>query len=121
LTKARGREPGPPAPLALARRPEDVGFLLGDADQDHALTLDAGGLGEVGLSDGLLALALLEVDDRDALVLGQLLDGGHELAGHLAEDLVAGDLLSAMLAEEPPELGGLLELGTVAVEEDAID
>jgi hypothetical protein len=44
--------------------PEDVGLLLGDADQDHALAPEQGGLGEVGLGDGLLALALLEVDDR---------------------------------------------------------
>ena len=108
------------APLP-ARRPEDVGLLLGDADQDHALAAEQGGLGEVGFGDGLLALALLEVDDRDVPVTGVLLDGGDELPRHLAEQLVAGERLGAVLAQEPGELVGLLELGHVAVEEDAID
>jgi hypothetical protein len=53
--------------------------------------------------------------------LGELLDGGDEVASHLAEQLVAGELLPAVLAEEPGELVGLLELGDVAVEEDAVD
>ena len=78
-------------------------------------------MGEVGLGDGLLALPLLEVDDRHLLVLGELLDGGDELASHLAEQFVARDLLAAVLAEEPGELVGLLELGHVGVEEDAVD
>jgi len=52
---------------------------------------------------------------------GELLDGGHELAGDLAEQLVAREVLAAMLAEEPGQLVGLLELGDVAVEEDAVD
>ena len=64
---------------------------------------------------------LFEIDDRDVAVPGVLLDGGDELAGHLAEQFVAGDLLAAMLAEEPSELVGFLELGDVGVEEDAVD
>jgi len=104
-----------------ARRPEDVGLLLGDADQDHPLAAQHRGLGEVGLGDGLLALALLEVDDRDVPVPGVLLDGGDEVARHLAEQLVARERLGAVRAQEPCELVGLLELGDVAVEEDAVD
>ncbi len=53
-------------------------------------------------------------------VLGHLLDGGNELASHLAEQLVARDLLAAVLAKEPGQLVRLLELGDVAVEEDAV-
>jgi hypothetical protein len=117
---ASGREAAALA-LLLGGGAEDVGPLLGDADHDHALLAEQGGVGEVGCGDGLLALPLLEMDDGDAPLLGELLDGGHELAGHLAEELVAWDLLASVLAQEPAELVSLLELGHVAVEEDAVD
>src|SRR5215467_2637830 len=112
---ASGGEAAAATAPSLAWGSEDVGLLLGDADQDHALQPQQGGVGEVGLGDGLLALALHEVDDRDVAVLGEMLDGGDELAGDLAEQLVAGERLPAVLAEEPGELVGFLELGHVAV------
>ena len=104
-----------------ARRPEDIGLLLGDADEDHALALAAGRLGEVGLGQGFLPLPPLEVDDRDAPLLGELLDRRHEVLGQLAQELVTGDLLAPVLAQEPGQLIRFLELGHVAVEEHAVD
>ncbi len=59
--------------------------------------------------------------EGDVPIHGHLLDGVHELAGHLAEELVARDLLAAVLAEEPGQLVGFLEPGDVGVEEDAVD
>jgi hypothetical protein len=105
-------------PLAASAGPEDAGLLLGDADEHHAL---AYGGGEVGSGDVLLALATLEADHRDVPILSEAVDGGHEVRGHLAEEVVAGDLLAAVLTEEPGELVGGLELGDVAVEEEAVE
>jgi hypothetical protein len=42
------------------------------------------------------------------------------IAPRLAQDLIAPKLLAPTLAEEPGELGQLLELGYVAIEEDPV-
>ena len=82
--------------------------------KDQAFTVEQGGLGEWGSSMVSLRWPF-EVDERDVAVLGELLEGGDELTRHVAEQLVAGERLAAVLAEEPGELVGLLELGDVTI------
>ena len=53
------------------------------------------------------------------MVGGEFLDGGHEAAGHLAQDLVAEDLVTADPGQEPAQAIGILEAGDVTVEEEA--
>ena len=65
---------------------------------------------EVGLSDGLLAIALLEVDERDLVRFGEALEGPVEGRGALAEDGVARDLL-AMRRRKRARPSGVWSLG----------
>ncbi len=101
----------PDLALQLAWRPKDVGLLLGDADQDQALGLSRGRSLEVGLRNRLLALSLCELDHRDVLLLGQRPDRGYESPRHLAQDLIARDLLAPVPTQEPGQVLWLLEAG----------
>lgn len=108
-------------PVAHRRRPEHRRPLLGDPDEHGPFP--AGGLGpvEVGLGDRLLAVALLEVDERDLVRFGEALECPVEGGGPLAEDGVAGDLLARLVAQEAGQALGRLEPGEVAVEEQPVD
>lgn len=108
-------------PIPDRRRPEHRGPLLGDADEHDPLATGQLGGVEVRLGERLLALAALEVDERDGLALGQPLDGAQERGGPLAEDRVARDLLARLTAEEAGETFGRLEVGNVAVQEDPVE
>ncbi|MFV2064382.1 MAG: hypothetical protein ACC726_12865 [Chloroflexota bacterium] len=108
--------------VPLRGRAEDARPFLGDADEHDALASLALGSVEIGPGHVLLALALLEVDQRDVLGLGEPLDLPHEPRRALAEDGVAGDPLagSGSLQEAGQPLGRL-EPGHVAVEIEPVD
>jgi hypothetical protein len=95
--------------------------FLADPDQDHPLAIPLAGTLKVGLDQVLLVLAPLELQHRDLVIGGELLDGGHVAAGDLAQHLVARDLLAQVPGQEPGQILGLLEPGQVGVAEDAID
>jgi len=113
-----GRGVLPLDPGGLAAGPEDLGLLLGDPDEDD--TLMVGG-SEVGSGHRFLALTALEMDDGDVLRFGQPAYASHQVPGQLAQQGIARNLLSTVLAEEPSQLGGGLELRSVLVEEHPIE
>jgi hypothetical protein len=64
----------------------DRGLLLRHADQHHAaLTALPRGCLQVGTGDGLLALTLLEVHNRDLPFLGEPMNRGHVAVADSAE------------------------------------
>jgi hypothetical protein len=64
----------------FARGARHADFFLGDADEDHSLVgLEAA---QLLLEDVVLALALLEADQLQALLLDERLDGFDEGLGH---------------------------------------
>ncbi len=59
--------------------------------------------------------------DRDPALGGQRFNGGDEGSAHLAQQLVAREALTLMLAEEPGEVVRGLQAGNVAVQKEAVD
>ncbi len=120
LHKDRGAGDGVLAllPLQLVDGAEGVRLLLGDTDHDHALALRSS---KVRCSDGLLALPALKMHHRDVLLLSHAVNLGHEGFGHLSDEGVAGDLLTAMFPQEVAEALCILEPGDVAIEKDTVD
>jgi hypothetical protein len=98
---------------------EDADLFLGLADEDDAV-LDLGG-GKETLGEVILALVLLEGDERNTVRLGEILKPADEILGHRIHQGGGGEAVAAM---EAPEVGdGLvgLEPGDVEVEVHPVD
>ena len=85
--------------------PLQTNFKLGRALRTETTFNDTRDFG-IGKKLENLPRLIAEVDDRDLPVGRVGVDGGHEVARHLAQQLVARDLLAAVLAQEPEELVG---------------
>jgi len=95
------------------------GLFLGDADEHHAFSLS--GPFEVGSGHIFLSLALLEVDDRNTLLLGKTLHGSDEVPGNMTKQGWRGNRLSAVFDQEVHHLAGKLENGDIGIEVHAVD
>jgi len=93
--------------------------VLGDTDRDHPR--GTGGLLQEGAHGVDLALALLELEQRDAMVAGEGLDGLAEVVTDGGEEGGRGDGVTEVAGEEGDHLSPDLKAGDVGVEVDAIE
>src|SRR3712207_181825 len=105
--------------MAPALGAEDRRFLLGLADEQHALLAREGGA--VSSGEIILALPLGEGDERDALLLGKALNGGHERPADRLHQGCGGDRLAPVLPEEADHAQLPLQLGHVDIEVQPVD
>jgi len=94
-------------------------LLLGDADKDDSLL----GLefGQVLFEEVILALAFLETNQGDVVVMDEIADGADKSIGHRAGGFGGSKAVAEVAPEETGDttLGG--ELGDVGVEIHTID
>jgi hypothetical protein len=114
-------DPGNGAALtkALANGARDADLLLGDADEDGSfLGLERA---EVLFEDVVLALAFLESDQGDVLVVDEIADGADESVGHGAGCFGRGKAVAQVATEETGDAALSGELGEVGVEIHAVN
>src|SRR5262249_23598689 len=111
--------------VLLARRirsllgAKDVGFFLGLAEKEDSLA--AREAGPIVRGDIVLALAFLEVNDRDLVLLDEGLDLVQEFVGHDPHERRGCHRLTAMIAEKASGLFLRLQFRLIDVEVHAID
>ena len=119
-TPAKGRRwPLAGSLRASVRSTQHAGLLLRLADVQHAFP--AGPLAQVALGALILALALLETDQVEALAFGEGLDGADEAARHGGHQGRRGDRVAADVAEEVGGAAGGLQQRLVEIELEPVN
>jgi len=105
--------------MATLLRPEDGSLLLGLAHEDDPLL--ALEVGQVLGRDVVLALALLEEDDRDLMLLGEAVDGRDKALGNGIHQRRGGEGMATVETKEEHDTPVRLEPGDVDVEVHSVD
>ena len=92
-----------------------------DPDQHHAVVARAGRRFKIRLRHLLLLLPLLELHDRNLVLLSELINRLHVRGANLTERSGRGNLELALPSQERTDPSHRLQLGDVRLQKDPID